>query len=92
MNILGTRMEASFPLSWNGVRQLGPALATPTLAAPCVAPPALDTLGTGATIGRCEPGVTSARSPTLTIDDAIKVRHGGIARCAVDQRMTRTNE
>jgi hypothetical protein len=41
-------------------------------------PLALGTPHTGATTGYCEPEATSARSHTLTIDDAIKGRREGI--------------
>jgi hypothetical protein len=50
----------------------------PYVAVPYVVPPSLITLGTGATTGRCEPETISARSPMLTIDDAIKGRWDGI--------------
>jgi hypothetical protein len=35
--------------------------------------------GTDATTGRCKPGVTTAWSPMLAIDDAIKGRPGDVA-------------
>jgi hypothetical protein len=71
-------LPASSP-SW------GPAPTTPTPVAPCVVSPTLGTPGTGATNSRYEPEVTSARSLTLTIDDAIKGRRGGITGCPTDR-------
>jgi hypothetical protein len=56
-----------------------PAPTTLTSLAPCVVPPMLGTLSTGATTDHYEPEVTSTRSPMLTIDDAIKGRREGIA-------------
>jgi hypothetical protein len=55
-------------------------------------PLALGTPHTGATTGYCEPEATSARSHTLTINDAIKGRREGIVMHAVDQRTARTDE
>jgi hypothetical protein len=50
----------------------GPAPTTLTPIAPCDAPLALAILGTSATTGRGEPGVMTARSPALVVDDTIK--------------------
>jgi hypothetical protein len=47
------------------------------------APPG--TPSTGATIGRGKPEVTTPRSPTLAVDDAIKGRHGGITECIANR-------
>jgi hypothetical protein len=59
-----SKLPASSP-SW------GPIPSTSTPAAP-------GTPDTGATIGRGKPEVTTARSPTLVVDDAIKGRHRGV--------------
>jgi hypothetical protein len=52
--------------------------------APCEAPPVAGTPSTGTTTNRCEPEVTTARSPTLIVIGTIKGRHGGIFGRAAD--------
>jgi hypothetical protein len=47
---------------------------------------------TSATTSRGKPGVTTARSPMLAVDDATKGRHGGIVGHAADQRVTGTDD
>jgi hypothetical protein len=79
-------------LKWKFWGVTGPAPTTSMPTAPNEASLAPGTPGTSATTGRGEPGVTTARSPTLAVDDAIKARHGGIARHATDRQATWTDE
>jgi hypothetical protein len=53
--------------------------------APYEAPLEAGTPSTGATTDRCEPGVTAARSPMLTVNSTIKGRHEDIAGHTIDQ-------
>jgi hypothetical protein len=54
------------------------------LVAPCEAPPVPDNPGTSTTINRGNLDVSTARSPMLTVDNAIQGKHGGNAKRAVD--------
>jgi hypothetical protein len=55
-------------------------------------PPALSTPGIDATIGRSEPGVTTTRSPTFTVSDAITRRLGDVTGHAEHRRVIGTDE
>jgi hypothetical protein len=61
------------------------------LVAPYEAPLAPGTPSTDATTSRGEPRVTTARSPMLTVDEAINVRHEGIAKRVDDRQVTWTD-